>query len=95
MLQKGATAAVEEIELETARDLVKDGFTSVISHEVTAKVVSAVLHTEVVFNRVNVTLKAGDVLVAVIPSFRAEIAREFTEEEVCAAPLRCFLIKVA
>lgn len=94
MLKKNHFAEVTEITLADARWMLLEGFRSCISHEVTAKVLAVVLHQEITFNRINVSLKAGDTLIAVIPSFRAEVAREFTEEEVLSAPLRCFRISV-
>ncbi len=88
-------AKVLPISLAEAREHLSQGVVSAISHEVTAKILSAVLHRDIVFHRMNVSLNAGDVVIAVIPSFRAEVAREFTEEEVLGAPLRCFLILVS
>lgn len=68
--------------------------TSAISHEVTAAVLSAILEEPVPFARVNISLKPGDSVYCLCPSFRAEVAREFTREEVESAPLRVFLVRV-
>jgi acyl carrier protein phosphodiesterase len=68
--------------------------TSVVSHEVTAKVLSALLEEPVAFNRVNVVLEDGDWLYCVIPAFRTSEAREFSYEEVANAGVRCFLVEV-
>jgi hypothetical protein len=93
MLSKGITAEIREITLEETKVLV-NGATSVISHETTAPVVSALLGQEVSFNRANVALNKGDELICVIPNFRANEAREFTFEEVSGAGFRCFHVKV-
>ena len=77
--------------------------TSVISHEVTAKVLSALMGEEVplkilnprLFNRVNLTLELGDVLYCIIPNFRAYEAREFSYEEVAESGYRCFQVRVS
>jgi hypothetical protein len=86
-------ATVKEISL----DQVKEGlevlnWTSAVGHETTADVLSALLGCEVKFNRVNLVLEAGDRLFCVIPNFRANVAREFSREEVEAAGYRCFLV---
>lgn len=67
---------------------------SVISHEITAKIISSLLGEEIKFNRVDVTLESGSIMYALIPKFRASEAREFTQEEVEGAGYRCFKIKV-
>lgn len=71
-----------------------DGAESAISHEVTAKVLSALLGREIKFNRVNIALEKGDEVIAVIPSFRAQEAREFTEDEVRQAGFKAWRIMV-
>lgn len=70
------------------------GFTSAVGHEVTARVLTALLGFHVPFNRANLSLDDGDTVICVIPSFRANEAREFSREEVEAAGFRCFEITV-
>lgn len=74
-------------------DDIPPNLTSVVSHEVTAKVLSVLLDESVVFNRVNLALKQDDVLYCVIPNFRATKAREFTKKEVEKAGYRCFMVQ--
>lgn len=69
-------------------------WTSAVSHEVTAKVLSVLLGKEVLFNRINLTLDYGDRVLCVIPKFRATESREFTEEEVRSAGYECFVVNV-
>jgi len=90
MLDTGTWAEIVEIALAD----VPEGLTSIVSHEVTAKVLSILLGEDVKFNRVNVTLTHGDCLYCVIPKFRCGESREFTREEVEAAGYRCFLVVV-
>lgn len=95
MLGPGATGKVFEVTLPRIHDDVEDlKAVSAISHEVTAKIVSALLDFEVPFNRVNLVLNPGDIVLCVIPNFRATEAREFTHDEVAAAGFRCFTIYV-
>ena len=94
MLEKGVKAVVEEKEEKEALCLLRNyGFVSYIGHEVTANFLSHRLGLPVEFNRTNLILEAGDVLVAAIPQFRAEAAREFTSEEIAGAKFRYFLVK--
>ena len=92
MLSPGARAEVDEIDLNDVPAV--STLTSAISHEVTAAVLSAVLGETVPFARINLILQPGDVVYCVCPSFRADVAREFTRAEVESAPLRVFLVRV-
>lgn len=91
MLGAGRGATLQEITLQEAREELSRGYTSAVSHEVTASVLSALLGEEVQFARVNLTLARLDRAVCIVPVFRASEAREFTREEVESAGYRCFL----
>ena len=94
MLSSGTMALIKETSLDKVKDnLNKINWTSAVGHEITANVLTALLGCEVKFNRTNLTLGVGDDVICVIPSFRANMAREFTREEVEAAGYRCFHIK--
>lgn len=93
MLSKGVSAKVEERELERIKLVLECcKVTSVVSHEVTSLILSGLLGTDIKFNRINLSLQVGDILLVVIPNFRAEVAREFTYEEVKTAGYRCFVV---
>lgn len=94
MLTPGASAVVEEAALADVQAASSE-LVSAVGHEVTAAILSALLGQEVAFNRVNLTLRPGDEVYCIIPRFRAEVAREFTREEVEAAGFRCFRIRVS
>lgn len=79
MLNIGVEATLKRISLAEASELAKDAIDA-ISHEITAPIVGVLIDKEVQFNRINITLNKGDVVVAVIPMFRADSAREFTKE---------------
>lgn len=73
-----------------------------VGHEVTAKVLEPIVAWNFpsinglkLFNRVNINMEEGDQVLAIIPSFRANEAREFTLEEVESAGFRIFMAKVA
>jgi len=61
MLEPGfrGNIAVKEISLEEARELLREGFTSAIGHESTARILTSLLGLEVPFSRINVTLEKG------------------------------------
>ena len=94
MLKPGREAKVEEISLEEVRELLGSHWTSAVSHEITAVVLSKLLGLHVPFARIALALDHGDTLLCVIPNFRAIEAREFTREEVESAGYRCFLVVV-
>jgi hypothetical protein len=95
MLSANGTASVKEFQKENfIRELFREEFVSAVSHEVTAKVLTGLFGQEILFNRINLTLKGGDVVFCVVPTFRANEAREFTREEVEASPVRYFIILI-
>lgn len=95
MLAKDAKATVEQVSLAEIVDIMYYGFTSAVSHQVTSEVLTTLLGRRVHCNRINLTLKPGDQVIAVIPAFRAEESREFTKAEVEAAGYRCFKITIS
>lgn len=90
MLAVGCRAVITECKLSD----VPASAESAVGHAVTAKVLSVLLGREVPFNRVNLLLRPGDEVYAVIPQFRAEEAREFTKEEVEDAGYRAFKVMI-
>ena len=82
------------ISLSQAKALAADA-KSVVGHEVTAPILSALLGLPVVYNRENLAVVPGDQIVCVIPKFRADKAREFSHEEVSAAGFQAFLVEVS
>ena len=90
MLRPGMEAKVSECPLKDVPEWAE----SAVGHEVTAKVISALLGRPVEFKRTTVELRDGAVLYCIVPTFRADVAREFTQEEVTAAGFRCFRVEV-
>ncbi|MFW6129746.1 MAG: STIV orfB116 family protein [Atribacterota bacterium] len=93
MLERYGEAYVAEIDIVELKENAVS-CQSVIGHENTAKIVSLLLGFNVGFNRDNIELKSGDFVYIIIPKFRANEAREFTEEEVVNSGFRCFKVKV-
>lgn len=95
MVSKSLVFKGIEISLDEARTGLDTGFTSAISHEITSKILSALLDMDVVFNRVNLNLSKGDIVICIIPNFRSDIAREFSFDEIFNAGFRCFYITIS
>jgi hypothetical protein len=95
MLRERVSGYVREITLAQAQNILQDEFVSAVGHEATAEVLSALLGRKIEYNRINLVLKSGDQVICIIPKFRAEVAREFTKDEVEAAGYRCFQVLVA
>lgn len=66
---------------------------SAIGHENTANILSRKLNHYFPYNRTNISLDYAAVVIAAIPQFRADQAREFTDEEVAATVFRYFVIR--
>jgi hypothetical protein len=95
MLASGRSASVEEISLTEAREILGNrSWESAVSHEATAQVVTALFGFHIPFNRANLSLDHEDQVVCVIPAFRADVAREFSYDEVVTAGYRVFLVCV-
>ncbi len=91
MMISSSSLEARVVELTDLKAVPK-GLKSAVSHELTAKVLSVLFERPVEFNRVNLSLKLGDEVFAVVPNFRATEAREFTREEVEAAGFRIFWV---
>ncbi len=95
MLSPGKDKAiVGECSLDFIKQKLQHGFRSVVGHQVTAAILETLLGTDVPFNRTRVQLETGDILLCVIPNFRADESREFTFQEVASAGFRCFEVTV-
>ncbi|MCS7159913.1 MAG: DUF1874 domain-containing protein [Gemmatales bacterium] len=90
MLAPGTVATVRECTLTE----IPENAVSIVSHELTAAHFSVLLGRHIAFNRVNVTLKPGDTLFAILLQFRPETSREFTREEIEKAGVRVFRVDV-
>ena len=94
MLSSGGKASVEEISKSDFLSSLADGFTSVVGHENTAAILTRIVGRTVDFRRVSIRLEDGDVMLVAVPQFRADQAREFTDEELKKASFRYFRVTV-
>ena len=91
----GSVAMMKEISLEKAKEIMGlHEWKSAVSHENTAELLSRKLSMDIAFNRVNISLDAGDTVICIIPAFRTNVAREFTDEEIRNAEFRAFVVNI-
>lgn len=82
----------QPVSFEIAKKAAKESH-SVVSHEITANIMTALLKMPVPYNRVNIEIVPGDEIVCIVPNFRARVSREFTHKEIVDAGFLCFIIK--
>ncbi|MFZ8787502.1 STIV orfB116 family protein [Thermocrinis sp.] len=76
------TLRVRQLSLEEAKSLLREGFVSAVGHQATAEILTTLLGTTVPFNRVAITLRAGDALLVFQLRVRLEEGRILTRDEV-------------
>jgi hypothetical protein len=84
LLEGGAIIKASPISLGEVKALLKEGFVSAVGHESTAKVLSSLLGTEVPFNRAQISIKEGDVIVSFQFLVRLPEGKVLGDEEVLA-----------
>jgi hypothetical protein len=84
LLDAGVVIKASPITLEEARTLLQQGFVSAVGHESTAKVLSSLLGMEVPFNRVQIAITGGDVIVSFQLLIRLPEGKVLGEDEVMA-----------
>ena len=89
------TAKIRPCSEKEARSKIRfRSWRSVISHEVTAEMLSDQFEQKILFNREYLSLECGDNVLVCAPQFRADSAREFTRKEIETAPWRFFWVMV-
>lgn len=95
MLKENHDAVIEELTREEVLALLRTrAFVSVVGHENTARLLTRLLGVEVLFNRQTIEIGDHDQLLCCIPTFRVDIAREFTDDEIKASTWRYFIVSV-
>ncbi|MGC8597804.1 MAG: STIV orfB116 family protein [Thermocladium sp.] len=82
MLDGDAVLRVRRISDEEASNLLRNGFTSVMGHENTARLASKLLGVIVPVNRISLKLKRGDILIVFQLITNRAPTKEFSDEEV-------------
>ena len=76
------TLRVRSLSLEEVKGLLKEGYTSAVGHESTARILTTLLGVEVPLNRVAITLSPGDRVVVFQLGIRLQEGQILSEEEV-------------
>jgi len=84
LLEQGAIIKASPISLGEVKALLKEGFVSAVGHESTARVLSVLLGTEVPFNRAQIAIREGDVIVSFQFMVRLPEGKVLGEDEVLA-----------
>jgi len=84
LLDSGVIIKASPISLEEVKSILKDGFVSAVGHESTAKVLSSLLGTNVPFNRAQIAITGGDVIVSFQFMVRLPEGKVLGDDEVIA-----------
>jgi hypothetical protein len=84
LLTEGAIIKASPISVGEVKALLKEGFVSAVGHESTARILSMLLGTEVPFNRAQISIKEGDVIVSFQFLIRLPEGKVLGEDEVLA-----------
>jgi len=89
-----ANIRVREVSLEDVKEFLKENsFISAVGHQATADVMSRLLGIQIPFNRIQVTLKEGDVLIVFQLMTRLEEGKILSEQELSQLQFK-FLVVV-
>ena len=81
-------------DLDDVKRVLSNGFTSVVGHDATAKIISSQLGVPVSVNRVSVQLVPGDILVVFQLLTRLPEGKILTEQEMKQVQARWYLVTV-
>ncbi len=84
LLEGGAIIKASPISLGEVKALLKEGFVSAVGHESTARVLGRLLGVEVPFNRVQISVGEGDVIISFQFLIRLPEGKVLGEDEVLA-----------
>jgi len=84
LLEDGAIIKASPISMGEVKALLKEGFVSAVGHESTARVLSVLLGTDVPFNRAQIAIKEGDVIISFQFLIRLPEGKVLGEDEVLA-----------
>ena len=84
LIQSGVIIKASPISLEEAKSLLQQGFVSAVGHESTARVLSSLLGTDVPFNRAQIAITGGDVIVSFQFMVRLPEGKVLGDDEVLA-----------
>jgi len=84
LLEGGVLVKASPISLGEVKALLQEGFVSAVGHESTARVLSSLLGTDVPFNRVQISVEEGDVIISFQFLVRLPEGKVLGDDEVLA-----------
>jgi hypothetical protein len=85
---------VKKIDIEEAKKILSEGFTSGIGHKTTADVLSVLLKKDIPANRIEIKINPGDTVVVFQLLRRIEEGRILSESEIMNLPTQFYLVKI-
>jgi len=85
---------LEKINIETAKKILSEGFTSAIGHESTARLLTKLLKIEIPFNRIAIKMREGDIGIHFFLKTRLPEGKILSEEELKELEYDLILSKV-
>jgi hypothetical protein len=91
--QKETIIKVKEVSKEEVKRIIqKEGFISAVGHQSTAQILSELLDIPIPFNRIQIKLNPGDIIIVFQILARIEEGKVLTKEEILSLPFKFFLI---
>jgi hypothetical protein len=84
LLEGGVLIKASPISLGEVKALIQEGFVSAVGHESTARVLSKLLGTDVPFNRAQIAIREGDVIISFQFLVRLPEGKVLGDDEVLA-----------
>jgi hypothetical protein len=84
LIEQGVVIKASPISLEEAKALLQQGFVSAVGHESTARVLGRLLGVEVPFNRAQIAIREGDIIVSFQFMVRLPEGKILGDDEVIA-----------
>jgi len=85
---------VTKVSTTMVKDMIRNGFQSVVGHQSTADYISTLLETDVPLNRANITLGKGEKILVLQLKTRLPEGKILTKEEVSEIPHEWVLVEV-
>ena len=93
MLKNDCVLTCMQIDEETVKEYIKNGFHSVIGHQGTAELLTAKLGFNINYNRENYKKEKDDQIVVCLPNSRLNEGQTLTREELEAFKITYWLVK--
>jgi len=94
MVTAPAVVKVSEVDIETVKDFLKNGYTSAVGHQSTADYIKVVTGIDVVANRISISLKPGDMLIVLQLLGRLPEGSVLSQDDLAKVPCKWYMVEV-